>query len=81
MMFRAERGAWLFIGNSDFKLLMTLNLLLTAVSSYVSVGLVAKIKIQSRLGDFISLHNITTSLSVNSGFPQQSHELWLVFYA
>lgn len=81
MMFQAEHGAWLFIGNSDFELLMTLNLLLTAVSLYVSVGLVSKIKIQSRLDDFISLHNITTSLSVNSGFPQQSHELWPVFYA
>lgn len=70
---------WLFTENSDFELLMTLNLLLTAVSLSVSVDPVSKIKIRSRLGDFISLNNVTTSLSVNSGFPQQSHELCPVF--
>lgn len=72
---------WLSIENSDIELLTTLNLLLTAVSSSVSVAPVSKIKIQSRLGDFFSLNNVTTSLSVNSGFSQQSHELWPVFYS
>lgn len=77
--FWEEHDALLFIQNLDFELLMTLNLLLTAVSLSVSIGPV--LKIQSRLSEFISLNNVTTSLSVSSGFPQQGHELWPIFYS